>query len=64
MVNLGIGGSDLGPMMAVEALKDFQQTPIKLHFVSNIDPDAITSVLKACDPATTLFILSSIISRA
>ncbi len=59
VINLGIGGSDLGPVMAVEALKDFQQTPIKLHFVSNIDPDAITSVLKACDPATTLFILSS-----
>ncbi|MGD9591730.1 MAG: glucose-6-phosphate isomerase [Candidatus Berkiella sp.] len=59
VVNLGIGGSDLGPMMAVEALKDYQQTPIKLHFVSNIDPDAISSVLKACSPATTLFILSS-----
>ncbi len=59
VVNLGIGGSDLGPLMACEALKDYQQTPIKLHFVSNIDPDAITSVLKVCDPATTLFILSS-----
>ncbi|MBS0288175.1 MAG: glucose-6-phosphate isomerase [Proteobacteria bacterium] len=59
VVNLGIGGSDLGPAMAVEALNDYQQTPIKLHFVSNIDPDAISSVLKECDCATTLFIISS-----
>ncbi len=59
VVNLGIGGSDLGPMMAVEALKDYQQTNINLHFVSNIDPDAISSVLKVCKPQSTLFILSS-----
>ncbi len=59
VVNLGIGGSDLGPVMAVEALKNFSVSPIKLHFVSNIDPDVISGVLSELDPATTLFILSS-----
>ncbi|MBN9286651.1 MAG: glucose-6-phosphate isomerase [Gammaproteobacteria bacterium 39-13] len=59
VVNLGIGGSDLGPVMAVEALKNYQQTAIRLHFVSNVDPDAITNVLKELNPATTLFIVSS-----
>ncbi|MBS0288495.1 MAG: glucose-6-phosphate isomerase [Proteobacteria bacterium] len=59
VVNIGIGGSDLGPVMAVEALKEYRQTSIKLHFVSNIDPEMITSVLQECTPSSTLFILSS-----
>lgn len=59
VVNIGIGGSDLGPLMAVEALKHYQQTDLNLHFVSNIDPVVISDVLKKLDPATTLFIISS-----
>lgn len=59
VVNLGIGGSDLGPVMAVKALKNYQQTPIRLHFVSNVDPDAISCILKELNPASTLFIVSS-----
>lgn len=59
VVNIGIGGSDLGPLMAVEALKHYQQTDLNLHFVSNIDPVVIADLLKKLDPATTLFIISS-----
>lgn len=59
VVNLGIGGSDLGPVMAVEALKNYQQTDLRLHFVSNVDPDAIEPLLNKLNPATTLFIVSS-----
>jgi len=59
VVNLGIGGSDLGPRMAVEALKTYSQSELKIHFVSNIDPLAISECLASLNPATTLFILSS-----
>jgi glucose-6-phosphate isomerase len=59
IVNLGIGGSDLGPVMAVEALQSYQQSALKLHFVSNVDPEVISGLLQTLDPATTLFILSS-----
>lgn len=59
VVNLGIGGSDLGPMMALEALKSYEQSTLKIHFVSNVDPIAIYSKLAELDPATTLFIVSS-----
>lgn len=59
VVNLGIGGSDLGPKMAVQALKHYQQSSLNVHFVSNVDPDAITSLLQKLNPASTLFILSS-----
>lgn len=59
VVNIGIGGSDLGPLMAVEALKHYQQSDLKIHFASNIDPVVISDLLKKLNPATTLFIISS-----
>lgn len=59
IVNIGVGGSDLGPMMAVHALQDFCKDGLSLHFVSNIDPAHISQVLSVCDPETTLFIVAS-----
>ena len=59
VVNIGIGGSDLGPVMAYEALKSYSQRDIAMHFVSNIDPTDITETLHDLDPATTLFVISS-----
>jgi glucose-6-phosphate isomerase len=58
IVNIGIGGSDLGPAMAVEALQ-FYKNHLDLHFVSNIDGDYINEVLKKLNPETTLFIIVS-----
>lgn len=58
VVNIGIGGSDLGPHMATRALLDLE-SPLKFHFVSNIDPTDIVRVLHACKPAETLFVVSS-----
>ncbi len=58
VVNIGIGGSDLGPRYVVEALQDFCDGP-KVHFVSNVDGSDITSTLKNLDPKTTLFIIAS-----
>ncbi|MFI6318084.1 glucose-6-phosphate isomerase [Nonomuraea sp. NPDC050556] len=59
VVNIGIGGSDLGPAMAYEALRDYADAGIAARFVSNIDPADITGALKDLDPATTLFVVSS-----
>ncbi len=59
VVNIGIGGSDLGPKMVTEALKPFHDTGIKFHFVSNIDSTHMVETLKQCDPASTLFIVAS-----
>jgi glucose-6-phosphate isomerase len=59
VVNIGIGGSDLGPKMATEALKPFHDTDMVFHFVSNIDSTHMVETLKKCDPATTLFIVAS-----
>lgn len=59
IVNIGIGGSDLGPVMAANALTPYRNKNIKLHFVSNVDATDICENLKACDPETTLFIISS-----
>ena len=59
IVNIGIGGSDLGPAMAVEALKHYKIPTLNFHFVSNVDGTDITEALKVCDPETTLFIISS-----
>ncbi|WP_075066953.1 glucose-6-phosphate isomerase [Candidatus Berkiella aquae] len=59
VVNIGIGGSDLGPLMAVEALKHYQQSAVKMHFASNIDPVVISDLLKELNSETTLFIISS-----
>lgn len=59
VVNIGIGGSDLGPAMALQALKHYQIDSIRFHFVSNVDGTDITETLKQCDAETTLFIISS-----
>jgi len=58
VVNIGIGGSDLGPLMVTEALKPFAIGP-KVHFVSNIDGTHIAEILKKLNPETTLFIIAS-----
>ncbi len=58
LVNIGIGGSDLGPYMVVEALKPYWKN-ITPHFVSNVDGTHITETLKKLDPETTLFIIAS-----
>lgn len=59
VVNIGIGGSDLGPAMAVDALKYYKTDALNFHFVSNIDGTDIVETLKVCPPETTLFIVSS-----
>ena len=59
VVNIGIGGSDLGPMMVCEALRPYASDALRLHFVSNIDGSHIADTLKPLDPATTLFIVAS-----
>jgi glucose-6-phosphate isomerase len=59
VVNIGIGGSDLGPKMVTEALKPFHDTDMVFHFVSNIDSTHMVETLKQCDPETTLFIVAS-----
>lgn len=58
VVNIGIGGSDLGPVMVTEALK-FYQNDLKTHFVSNVDGDLVHEVMKELDPETTLFVIVS-----
>jgi glucose-6-phosphate isomerase len=58
VVNIGIGGSDLGPRFVVDALVDFQSA-LKIHFVSNVDGFDISSVLKKINPETTIFIIAS-----
>lgn len=59
VVNIGIGGSDLGPYMVTECLKPYQNPHITSHFVSNVDSSHIVNVLKEVDPETTLFIIAS-----
>ncbi len=59
IVNIGIGGSDLGPVMVTEALKAYQHPHIELHFVSNVDGTHIAETLKKVDPETTLFMVAS-----
>jgi glucose-6-phosphate isomerase len=59
VVNIGIGGSDLGPAMAARALTPYSSPRIRTHFVSNVDGADIGDTLKELDPATTLFIVSS-----
>ena len=58
VVNIGIGGSDLGPAMVTEALK-FYKNHLSIHFVSNVDGDHVHEVLKTLDPETTLFVVVS-----
>lgn len=59
VVNIGIGGSDLGPRMTVAALKKYGKKGLNVHFVSNVDGTDITEVLSELNPETTLFIISS-----
>ena len=58
VVNIGIGGSDLGPAMITEALK-FYKNHLKVHFVSNVDGDHVNEILKELNPETTLFVVVS-----
>ena len=58
VVNIGIGGSDLGPVMAVGALAPYHDGP-RVHFVSNVDGAHLTDTLKSLDPETTLFLVAS-----
>lgn len=59
VVNIGIGGSDLGPVMVCESLKPYGHPEIKMHFVSNVDGTHIAEILKQVNPETTLFIIAS-----
>ena len=58
IINMGIGGSDLGPLMVNQALKSFYKTP-EILYVSNIDPINISEIFVKCDPKTTLFIITT-----
>lgn len=59
VVNIGIGGSDLGPAMAVKALRAYTTAGINAKFVSNVDPADMVAVLEECDPESTLFVVAS-----
>ena len=59
VVNIGIGGSDLGPVMAYEALRAYSDRSLTFRFVSNIDPTDVTEAVLDLDPASTLFVVSS-----
>ncbi|HLR28457.1 MAG TPA: glucose-6-phosphate isomerase [Ruania sp.] len=59
VVNIGIGGSDLGPVMAYEALRPYAHEGIQVRFISNIDPTDVAETTKDLDPETTLFIVAS-----
>lgn len=59
IVNIGIGGSDLGPVMVTEALRPYAKRDLKAHFVSNIDGTHLAETLLECDPERTLFIIAS-----
>ena len=59
VVNIGIGGSDLGPVMACNALEPYARPDLRAHFVSNVDGAHMAVTLKSCNPETTLFIVAS-----
>jgi len=59
VINIGIGGSDLGPVMAYEALKHYSERTMTFHFVSNVDGADFVEAVRDLDPAETLFIISS-----
>ena len=59
IVNIGIGGSDLGPRLVCDALEDFKVCAQNLHFVSNIDPSHFDEVINELDPETTIFLVAS-----
>ncbi|GGB85195.1 glucose-6-phosphate isomerase [Dyadobacter sediminis] len=59
LVNIGIGGSDLGPVMVTEALKAYSKPGLNVHFVSNVDATHIAETVKSLNPETTLFMIAS-----
>jgi glucose-6-phosphate isomerase len=59
VVNIGIGGSDLGPVMATEALRPYWQDGLRAHFVSNVDGTHLVETVRSLDPESTLFIIAS-----
>ena len=59
IVDIGIGGSDLGPVMVCEALKPYCKRDLTMHFCSNVDGTHIAEILKSCDAETTLFLIAS-----
>ncbi len=59
VINIGIGGSDLGPVMVTEALKPYGKPGLYVHFVSNVDGTHLAEVLKRVNPETTLFLIAS-----
>jgi glucose-6-phosphate isomerase len=59
VVNIGIGGSDLGPRMVCVALEEFKHPEMNFHFISNVDGAPLRSLLGKLDPASTLFVISS-----
>jgi glucose-6-phosphate isomerase len=59
IVHIGIGGSHLGPELVVTALEDHKTSPLRIHFVANIDAAELTRTLAVCQPETTLFIIAS-----
>src|SRR5699024_10866932 len=59
VINIGIGGSDLGPVMVDKALRRLQTDGIRAHYVSNVDPADLTATLARVDPATTLVVVAS-----
>lgn len=59
VVNIGIGGSDLGPVMVTEALRPYWKPGLRVHFVSNVDGTHLSEVLRRVEPETTLFIVAS-----
>src|SRR5207237_10414872 len=59
VINIGIGGSDLGPVMAYEALKHYSERGMTFRFVSNVDGTDIAEATRELDPAETLFIVAS-----
>ncbi len=59
VVNIGIGGSFLGPKVVIQGLQPYQHSSVKVHFIANIDPSDMQETLNRVDPATTLFIVAS-----
>jgi len=59
IVNIGIGGSHLGPLMVTRALRPYQRRGLRVHFVSNVDPTDIAETLAVVEPYTTLFVIAS-----
>lgn len=59
IVNIGIGGSDLGPVMVTQALKHYEQPGLNAHFVSNVDGTHVAETLRRLNPETTLFVVAS-----